>query len=178
MKYKVGDKIRNVNDHDDTATIISKSTLDNEYGLELKDGSKTRMNSDHIDKGSELCGGVVKEEFKIGDKVKVLCQGTSYNNIGDIGEITEVTVEFNCTWFRVQVDGGMTTSNYHLADQIELIQNGGVTHHDKLRGQCTANHIPDTLYCHCTNPTIKQVLVGVVTTDKYDFCTSCRKEKL
>lgn len=104
MKYKVGDTIRNTEDHNDTAKILDISLSKRLYTLELKDGSTKKMDSKYIDGMTELYGG------------------------------------------------GFVPASTHVGDV--------------------------SLYCQCTNPTIKKVLIGIVTADKYNYCTTCKKEKL
>ena len=62
--------------------------------------------------------------IKIGDKVKIINEGSSRNKVGDVGEV--VMVEglegYSVVWYRVQVTGNSPAGNFHTIDEIELVE--------------------------------------------------------
>ena len=60
-------------------------------------------------------------EFKVGDKVRVVCSGTSQNPEGSEGTITEVEDQ-SCMRVKVKDFSDNNLVNWHSADELELIQ--------------------------------------------------------
>jgi hypothetical protein len=61
--------------------------------------------------------------IKIGDKVKIINEGSSRNKVGDVGEVVMIEDEgYSVVWYKVQVTGNPSYGNFHTIDEIELVE--------------------------------------------------------
>lgn len=136
-------------------------------------------------------------KFKIGDKVKRLFTTHGNFKVGDIGIIIgyrDIGVRINCILKNDRdtyshnpsslklieekpLDQAVRKVNTHLEDGLryyneEILRNVG-TPPEQLQ--------PD-LYCSCPQPIIKKqstAVAGVMTKNNtYDYCTTCKKERV
>lgn len=173
FKYKVDDILKDsAQATGDRYKVILSSKSHDEYYVEFIGSVKQPQWIDRqfVEDNTEL---VAAMKFKVGDTLR----DTTDSSNGDY-EVTRVMPsekKYRLLWVRDNTE--YTISQEAVESDLELVKPLDAVA-DKMRGQYTGGGvIPDLIYCSCTKPTIKQVLVGVVTADKYDFCTTCRKER-
>ena len=174
MKYNVGD------------ILVDKTYSTTKYKVIDRKLSTRRYEIEYITEAAIPniwfdCDGV-EDSTKLYTSAGFGTKALNKYNVGDVirdgskSQYKIISVDIDGSQYELEsyTTGKIFFSTFRECEQFSEL----VTTADQMRGQCTANYVPDSLYCQCVHPTIKQVLVGVVTTDKYDYCTTCKKEKL